>query len=111
QVSPDTPEVREGQPREAHAEWVINGFRDLEAVPAVRGSLLEDAALGEGAGEVGATPHRREGGQAKALSAPVAPEQLLVSGRWLSAVSACSKYAPASRLADRAKALAPACRR
>jgi indole-3-acetate monooxygenase len=37
--------VREGQPREAHAEWVIDGFRDLEAVPAVRVSLLEHAAL------------------------------------------------------------------
>src|SRR5262249_1689376 len=79
QVSPDTSEVREGQPREAHAQWVIDGFRDLEAVPAVRVSLLEDAALGEAARQAGTTPHRREGGQAKTLSAPVALEQLLES--------------------------------
>ena len=34
-----------------------------------------------------------------------------VSGRWVNAVSACSKYLMASRLTERAKALAPACRR
>ena len=82
QLSPDAVEIREAQTREDEAERVIDGFRDPDGFLSVSVSLVEHAALGKGARQVGTRPHGRKRGEAEPLTDPIALEQLhRVSGR------------------------------